>query len=235
MLIHGHDGPTVPGEPLTARPGFWADHLLPLCHRPAEPEWFGGDGADADAVAEVLFDEQAWPALRVPFRDGHTAVLVHRNLPGDAGRDLLLTHPDRSRPEPVLLDDGCATGPGLSWAELDAIASATAQAAEGLHDPDARLLLLLPALHGHRIPPGAAARIAAALLAVGAPPATVPAAVSELLHGLGSGPDHEPCAPSPLSGGLPGPGTCGLPHALGLDRARSDRLARALEAPACGC
>ncbi|MFE6759233.1 hypothetical protein ACFVDQ_37545 [Streptomyces sp. NPDC057684] len=68
MLIKGYDGPLVAGESLLARPGFWSNHLMPLCsdgagaERPA-PEWFGDDGADTDALSETLFDPERWPVF----------------------------------------------------------------------------------------------------------------------------------------------------------------------------
>ncbi|KDN88072.1 hypothetical protein [Kitasatospora cheerisanensis] len=56
MLIKGYDlGPLVEGEWLLDRAGFWPNHLLTMCRftpgeeRP-EPEWFGADGADTDAL-----------------------------------------------------------------------------------------------------------------------------------------------------------------------------------------
>ncbi|MFF4426318.1 hypothetical protein ACFY04_37070 [Streptomyces sp. NPDC001549] len=63
--------------------------------RPA-PEWFGDDGADADAVSEVLLDPEHSPAFRVPTEGGPGAVVIYRNLVGDDGTDHLLAHPDRS-------------------------------------------------------------------------------------------------------------------------------------------
>ncbi|MEV6205518.1 hypothetical protein [Kitasatospora sp. NPDC051914] len=237
MLIHGTEGPLVPGEPLTTRPGFWAAHLLLLCRSSdTRPEWFGGDGADADSTAESLFDEQAWPVFRVPFTDGHTVVLVYGNSADDPAIELLLTHSDWSRPETVLVADGDRTGPGLSWSELYAVASSPDPAADGLHATAVRLLLLLPALRGPGLPADAAERIAAALCAVGAPPATAPTAAAELLRGTVGEAGHSPCEGSPLSGGTGrGPADCGLPRRLNLSRAQSDRLARALGVPACGC
>ncbi|MFB7225569.1 hypothetical protein [Streptomyces sp. NPDC056227] len=62
MLIKGYDdGPLVAGESLLARPGFWSNYLLVMCNDGAcaersAPEWFGDDGADDDAMSEVLFD-----------------------------------------------------------------------------------------------------------------------------------------------------------------------------------
>ncbi|MFC1403558.1 MULTISPECIES: TetR/AcrR family transcriptional regulator [Streptacidiphilus] len=82
MLIKGYDyGPLVAGEWLLERAGFWSNHLLAMCRftagetRPA-PEWFGDDGADTDALSEVLQNDQVWPAFRLPFQGGHSAVVA---------------------------------------------------------------------------------------------------------------------------------------------------------------
>ncbi|MFF3950434.1 hypothetical protein ACFYYN_37345 [Streptomyces sp. NPDC001902] len=243
MLIKGYDhGPLTAGEPLTDRPGFWANHLLGWCEagpsdeRP-EPEWFGDDGADTDALAEVLDDERAWPVLRVPFGDGHCVVLVHRNLDGDAGLDFLLTHPGWVRAETLFSYAGDAYGPGLRWRQLVHVAEAVPGAGpdEGLSDPAARLLLLLPVLtDGRRHATKALPRIAAALTAVGAPQETAALAARCLIGGPGDGIWHDPAWGSPLSGGgsRTGEGE-GRPYpeplpGLGVTAAQGERLARAL-------
>lgn len=107
MLIKGYDvGPLVPGESLLFHPGFWSNYLLAMCsdggctERPV-PEWFGEDGADADALSEVLFDHECWPVFRVPAQDGPGAVVIYRNLEGDYGTDYLLTHPGRGSVEQI--------------------------------------------------------------------------------------------------------------------------------------
>lgn len=174
MLIEGYcyeGGPLTAGEPLAARPGFWANHLLEWCaagpdgERP-EPEWFGDDGADTEALAEVLYDERAWPVLRAPFGDGHRVVVVLRNVAGDPGLDFLLTHPGWARAEALLSYDGDRHGPGLGWRRLLHVAETVPDAGpdEGLSDPDVRLLLLLPLLEdGWRHARQAVPRIAGAL------------------------------------------------------------------------
>ncbi|MFZ4298595.1 hypothetical protein ACOZE3_11880 [Streptomyces cinereoruber] len=104
MLTEGYgDGPLTAGEPLPGRPGFWSNHLPVMCfggdcaERP-DPERFGGDGADADALSEVLFGPSHWPVFRVPAATGPGAVVVYRNPAGDYGTDYLLTDPDGSGP-----------------------------------------------------------------------------------------------------------------------------------------
>ncbi|MFB7293796.1 hypothetical protein [Actinacidiphila glaucinigra] len=247
MLIKGYDhGPLTAGETLTDRPGFWANHLLGWCQagpdgaRP-EPEWFGDDGADTDALAEVLYDGRAWPVLRVPFGGGHCAAAVFRNLDGDPGLDFLLTHPGWTRAETLLSYDGDRCGPGLRWRQLLHVAASVPDAGpghgpdEGLSDPAARLLLLLPLLtDGPRHAAEAVPRIASALTAVGAPGETAALAARCLIGGTQDGIWHEPTWRSPLSGGGSRSGeAAGRPVSwpspgLGLTAAEQERLARAL-------
>ncbi|MEU4097545.1 hypothetical protein [Streptomyces sp. NPDC026673] len=247
MLIKGYDhGPLTAAEPLTDRPGFWANHLLGWCEagpdgeRP-EPEWFGDDGADTDALAEVLLDERAWPVLRVPFGEGHCAVVVYRNLDGDAGLDFLLTHPDWMRAEVLASWDGDRFGPGLGWPELTHIADSVPDSgtAGGLLDPAARLLLLLPVLvDGRRHASVAVPRIAAALVAVGVPEESAALAAGCLVGGPVDGVWHDPAWGSPLSGGgspageSDGPAGPGPLPGLGLTSAQAERLTRDLGAHA---
>ncbi|WP_326570903.1 hypothetical protein OG539_37185 [Actinacidiphila glaucinigra] len=247
MLIKGYDhGPLTAGETLADRPGFWANHLLGWCEagpdgvRP-EPEWFGDDGADTDALAGVLYDERAWPVLRVPFGDGHRVVAVFRNLDGDPGLDFLLTHPGWACAETLLSYDGDRSGPGLHWRQLLHVAASVPDGGpghgpdEGLSDPAARLLLLLPVLtDGPRHAAEAVPRIASALTAVGAPQETAALAARCLIGGTEDGIWHDPAWGSPLSGGgsragdgAGRPGSWPLPG-LGVTAAEQERLARAL-------
>ncbi|MFE6957285.1 hypothetical protein [Streptomyces sp. NPDC057696] len=206
MLIKGYDGPLVAGESLLARPGFWSNHLMPLCgdgagaERPA-PEWFGDDGADTDALSETLFDPERWPVFRVPAADGPGAIVVYRNLPGDNGIDYLLTHPGRSRAQQIASWEGDLSGTGLTWLELVRIADNPATAADGAEDPDTRLLLVLPLLDDLDVPEAAPARLSAALASAGAPQDTAPNTGECLLAHLTRGSRHDPTWGSPLSGG----------------------------------
>jgi hypothetical protein len=158
MLIKGYDdGPLVPGESLLARPGFWSNHLPAVCgdgactERPA-PEWFGEDGADADAMSEVLFDPAHRPVFRVPVEDGPGVVVIYRNLVGDYGTDYLLTPPDRGCAQQSARWEGDFSGTGLTWHELVRVADHPSAAAEGVRDTAARLLLLLPLLTDPDLP-----------------------------------------------------------------------------------
>ncbi|MFI8909667.1 hypothetical protein ACIGV8_29695 [Streptomyces albidoflavus] len=206
MLIKGYDvGPLVAGEPLLARPGFWSNYLLAMCsdgecaEHPV-PEWFGEDGADADALSEVLFDPERWPVFRMPAEDGPGAVVIYRNLNGDYGTDYLLTHQGRSHVEQIASWDGDFSGTGLTWRELIRIADSPPFAAEGVQDTAIRCLLLLPLLTDPDVPEAASARLIAALVTVGAPQDTVSITAEHLLAHLTKRSRHDPTWASPLSG-----------------------------------
>ncbi|MET7301038.1 hypothetical protein [Embleya sp. NPDC005575] len=172
-----------------ARPGFWANHLLGFGGigsggvYPA-PEWFGDDGADTDALSELLLDADRWPVFRIPAAAGPGAVVIYRNMVGDYGTDYLLTHPGRSHAHRIACWDGDFTGTGLTWPELVRIADNPAPAADGVRDPAARLLLVLPLLADPEVPTQAPTRLSAALTAVGAPRATAPRTAEYLLTHL---------------------------------------------------
>ncbi|MFF9070130.1 hypothetical protein ACF09E_32765 [Streptomyces sp. NPDC014891] len=206
MLIKGYDvGPLVPGESLLVHPGFWSNYLLAMCSdggcaERSVPEWFGEDGADVDAVSEVLFDPERWPAFRVPAKDSPEAVVIYRNLDGDYGTDYLLTHPGRSCAEQIASWDGDFSGTGLSWHELIRIADSPSRADEGVQDTAPRFLLLLPLLTDPDVPETASVRLIAALTAVGAPQDTASLAAEHLLAHLTRRSGHDPAWTSPLSG-----------------------------------
>ncbi|MEU3714942.1 hypothetical protein [Streptomyces californicus] len=208
MVITGYgDGPTVVGEALVGRAGFWGCHLLGLCEdgacdERAEPAWFGGDGADADALAEVLFDPERWPVFRVPVEGAAPAggvAVVYRNLDGDGGVEYRRTGGVTGAVT------GGATGGGtgdvrLSWGELVAVAEGPGGGGDGVSDRDERFLLLLPCLRGTWEEAVARERVVAALVAVGAPEHTVERAAGHLLGHLERRAVHEPGWKSPLSG-----------------------------------
>ncbi|MFJ8476932.1 hypothetical protein [Kitasatospora sp. NPDC094011] len=239
MLIKGHDD-----GPLVERAGFWSHHPLAMCRfapddaRPV-PEWFGDDGADTDALSEVLLDDRAWPVFRIPFHGGHSVVLVHRNLIGDYGTDYLLTHGDWPRAEQLAGSDGdCWYGPGLSWHDLVHIAGTPDPTAPGVHDTPARLLLLLPLLTEDVLPPEAPAVVSAALTANGAPGDSARDTADHLLRNRRPAAGHPGGTDSPLSGGShrqaepdagePDAEESAVLWALDLTRPRSDALADAL-------
>ncbi|MEU7036385.1 hypothetical protein ABZ958_22245 [Streptomyces sp. NPDC046237] len=210
MLIEGYDhGPLEAGEPLVARPGFWSNYLSEICvggtggagtGHPL-PEWFGEDGADVDALSEVLFDPERLPVFRVPGADGSGVVVVLRNLPGDYGIDFVLTRPVEDCVQQTATWEGELSGAELTWPELVRIADSPAADAEGVDDPAARLLLLLPLLNGLDMPEGASGRLSAALTSVGVTQDLALSTAERLLTGLTGKAWHDPAWGSPLSGG----------------------------------
>jgi hypothetical protein len=204
MVIEGYDGgPLVAGESLVARPGFWSLHLWgPCCgDAGAEPEWFGEDGADVDALSEWLMDPERWPVIRVPVEGGHEVLVVYRNMAGDHGVDYLVRHPSRSAARHVAGGERHGGGDSLSWGELIHVVDRPGTAGEGIEEPDVRLLLLLPLLGESGLPDEAAARLTAALIAVGAPQDTAPITARHLLEHPAGSVWHDPGWASPLSGG----------------------------------
>ncbi|MGW6464052.1 hypothetical protein [Streptomyces rubiginosohelvolus] len=202
MLIEGYGhGPVVAGESLVERRGFWANHLLAMCGdgtcaERAVPEWFGGDGADADALAEVLFDPEHWPVFRVLVPDGHSVpgvVVVYRNLVDEFGVDHLHGGQDTGA--------GLSRLSGLSWQDLNRVADCPEPPAEGVQDVSGRFLLLLPLLSGEWSDEVVRERTVAALVAVGAPEGTVGRAAGHLLGHLERRAVHDSGWGSPLSGG----------------------------------
>ncbi|MGW2746444.1 hypothetical protein [Streptomyces sp. NPDC001450] len=251
MVIDGYEGPVVAGEALLDLPGFWAAYLMYVCggdeeHGDPSPEWFGADPADVDAAFEALSDEERWPAFRVPFGDGHTAVVVGRNFPDEAGIDYFVVHPEWDRHGFLATLDGHQAGPGLAWRELAHMARTPDTDAPGVHDVHARLLMLLPALGDDDLPDDAARTIAEALVRAGVPADHTPWLVECLLdHPLWDPAQWTLPGPSPLSGGVdpyagimvcdgPMSPRCGMRLAQGVSREHSDRLARALGTWAAG-
>ncbi|MET8469172.1 hypothetical protein ABZY90_11720 [Streptomyces sp. NPDC006422] len=205
MLIEGYDeGPLAAGESLLTRPGFWSNYLLEIsaggtgAERPV-PEWFGDDGADTEALSEILMDPEWWPVFRVPASSGPGIVVVYRNLVGDYGTDFLLFPEGQSVARRIAGGEGELSGTGLTWQDLLNIADNPAPGAAGVSDPDARLLLILPLLGDPDVAEGASARVSAALIAVGAPQSTASSTADHLLGRLMSRAWHDPTWGSPLS------------------------------------
>ncbi|MCB5165014.1 hypothetical protein LG634_09260 [Streptomyces bambusae] len=205
QIVGYDDVPVVPGESLLDRPGFWPVHLLAMCgdgacdERP-DPEWFGDDGADVDALSEVLFDPEHWPAFRVPAADGPGVVVLYRNLDGDCDTDYLPMSPGGSDGRQTAGRGSEPSATGLTWNELIRLADNPPSDAEGVQDPACRLLLLLPLCAEAEVPEAAPERLTAALTAVGAPEDTVSTTVQHLLFHLTGSPQHDPAWTSPLTG-----------------------------------
>ncbi|WP_225994094.1 hypothetical protein [Actinomadura rudentiformis] len=135
----------------------------------------------------------------MPFAEGHSAVVVYRNLLGDYGVDYLLTHPTWGRPRHIARWEGDWTGGVLTWDELRHIVDSPTT--EGITDHAARLLLLTPLLDLLDVhePPAeqAAARLSTALTAIGAPQDTAPITAQHLLACCAKGIWHDPTWTAP--------------------------------------
>ncbi len=108
------------------------------------------------------------------------------------------------RPAPEWFgDDGADTDAlaGLSWRDISHIADTPDLTAPGVHDTEARLLLLLPLLADDELPPEAPARANAALTAVGAPEDSAQDTADHLLRNRRPAASRRGGADSPLSGG----------------------------------
>ncbi|MEV7532481.1 hypothetical protein AB1388_18380 [Streptomyces hydrogenans] len=245
MLIEGYESaPLVAGDELTGLPGFWAAYLLWMCRteeNPPEPSWFGADEADTDAAYEALADETRWPVFRIPFSDGHSVLVVGRNVADEPGTEYVVAHPAWDRRGHLATIDGHHAGPGLSWRELTHIAGTPDPEAPGIQAPHVRLLLLLPVLGDIDLPGDAAAFLGDALVRAGVPEDSAPRLAENLLqdHPLWEAAEWAEPSPSPLSGAeplLPGilhcdqPGSprCGRNLAQGIGPEHHARLARAL-------
>ncbi|MEU8659837.1 hypothetical protein [Actinoplanes philippinensis] len=245
MLINGYEeNPIVAGEDLVTLPGFWAAYSAWIREQDVPlHERFGVDGTDVDAADEALMNEEAWPAFRIPFSDGHTAVVVYANYPEDDGNaaiDYFVTHADWDRHGYLATVDGHPAGPGLAWRELVHIARTPDPAAPGIQNPHARLLLLLPASGDQDTPADAIETIAEALLWAKVPAGDTERMARQML-------DH-PMFPAarwamPASTRVPGGDEAfdgilvcdassspryGIRLAEGITREQNDRLAQAL-------
>lgn len=159
------DGPLVEGSRFLDLPLFWPCHLgSSLWGEEAQAIAFGPDWDDAQELCKTLSSPDEWPTFTVHLRSGYALHVVYRNLEGDHGVDYLLSHPDWTEAVTLATGDGHFMGPGLSWRELES--AATQAAAEGVTDPNARLLLLFPMLGDAEVPETAATRLAAAISAL---------------------------------------------------------------------
>ncbi|MCF2528326.1 hypothetical protein [Yinghuangia soli] len=222
-------------------PGFWANHLNYFADpRACHPEfhWLGLDVEDA--AESALRDGDRWPVIRVPFGGGHSVQVHWGNMPGEATMDWLVVHADWHQYGFLATLDGHNAGPGLAWRELLHIARTPDLAAEGLHDPHERLLLLIPALGDSEVPDEAAGIVTEALRHVGVPEVIAPAMAEGLLVGAWQPTTWRVPEPSAVSGGTaeapPAILVCdtrrsarnGIALALGVSREQHLALAAAL-------
>ncbi|TDC37215.1 hypothetical protein E1211_11025 [Micromonospora sp. 15K316] len=172
---------TVDGWHHAERPGFWAlywrEFLLPD-EDDLLPEIWGASGDDLDE----LFDSASWPVLRMGLGGGAELAVVFRNLREEGGVDfLVLPNGGRDAIEIAGLD-GHQRGPGLSWAELAAVAGRQRNPARRAQT----LLLLAPAFGDEAADtPDAVALLVKAMRTLGAIGDTervATAAVSDEVH-----------------------------------------------------
>lgn len=160
--------PVVDGLPLLAEPEFWAAHLVEM-YDGSQVESFGVDPADVEGMLERLSDKTAWPMFRIPLAGGHSIVLHYNSGEEYTSTDCFIVHPDWGTNDLVLAStDEDRIGPGLCWAELAALLPAP-EGEDGVTDPQARLLLLLPVLGDTNVPAEAVTLVREALTAQGAP------------------------------------------------------------------
>ncbi|MDX3578380.1 hypothetical protein [Streptomyces sp. FL07-04A] len=166
LKLPGYDGgPLVQGSAYLDNPLFWPVHLgTCLRGEDAQRAAFGADWDTAMELYGVLSAEHAWPVFSVPLHSGHTIYVVYRNFVGERGVDYLIHRPAWPGVETLAVDDGHFMGPGMAWPEL--LSAARQPATEGVRDPDARLLLLFPALGDALIPEDAAPALTTALAAL---------------------------------------------------------------------
>ncbi|MEU4034610.1 hypothetical protein [Streptomyces collinus] len=144
---------------------FWLGHLNHYAQSAeAEDLLFGADYYAGGEFQSQIFARADWPAFTIPLGAGHRLHVIYRTFEEDEGIDYLLHHPDWDAAATLAVDEGCFLGPGLSWPELVAAADNALPGGTTI-DPQARLLLLLPALGDDAIPDDAADRLAAALRA----------------------------------------------------------------------
>lgn len=104
--------------------------------------------------------------LHRPLAGGRRLHVVYRTFEDDPGTDYLVHHPDWDRAELLAMNEGHFMGPALSWPEL-LTAADNGLPGGSTTDPDARLLLLLPALGDDDAPDDhAVERLASALRAL---------------------------------------------------------------------
>jgi hypothetical protein len=240
------DDPVVAGEALLRMPGFWAAYFGwikdPDARESSPAKWFGVSEEETAVAYEALYDESAWPAIRIPFADGHVAVVFQRNFPDDPGTEYFIQHPDWGRDGFLATLEGHWAGPGLAWRELVHIArNPGPEEAGGIQDPHQWLLLLLPAVGDADRPDDAADLVVEALASLGLPAERASQLASRLLRnpfwgdaiGHWAFAEHRPDDGDEVFAGIlecdanlsP---RCGVRLAQGISREQSDRLARAL-------
>jgi hypothetical protein len=167
LEIPGYQGGPYSHQPdLLREPLFLLAHLYGCVHsEEAEEALFGADYEAAAEFQRALMEAGGWPVFALPLAAGHWLYVVYRTVEDESGVDYLVHHPEWPAVETIASDEGSFSGPGLSWAELRA-AAGNGIGGGSTDDPDARLLLLLPALGDDQAPADAAGAVAGALAAL---------------------------------------------------------------------
>lgn len=171
-MIDGYeDFPLVDGTPLLADPLFWPTYFSDTmaASEPARvAEAFEVDEAACENFyLSQLVNHDTWPVFRIGLRDGHDIYVIYRNVPGDKTTEYVLCQPGGVHSLELANIGGHEFRPGLSWGELVTAANRIG-ASPGVTEPDARLLLLLPAFGDAGLSSDAVAVLAAALKRCGA-------------------------------------------------------------------
>ena len=172
LAVHGYELPpgtsVVDANALIHQPGFWPAYLGAFAPAESVDAAFAVDGASA--VERAMRNQQRWPAISLRLapagRGQHWYWLriVYRNFPGDAGIDFLVTSDLGGSAVTIACVDGHFRGPGVCWAELQALTDMP----DEVWRPEQRRLLALPLLGDADVPTEARATIADALRSVGA-------------------------------------------------------------------
>jgi hypothetical protein len=173
VMIDGYeDSPLIDGTPFLSDPLFWSTYFSDTMAS-SEParvaDAFEVDARACEGLFERLTSPDAWPAFRIGLRDGHDAYVIYRNEPDEETVEFVLSRPGGVHTLALANTGGNEHRPGLSWSELVAVANQPG-AAPGVAEPDARLLLLLPAFGDADLSDDATAVVTAALRRHGAGP-----------------------------------------------------------------
>ncbi|MFJ8582228.1 hypothetical protein [Micromonospora sp. NPDC093277] len=171
VTIAGYeDLPLIDGGRFLADPLFWPTYLCDTFYHDTSlvTAVFEVDEEDCLNYYRRLTDPEAWPVYRLALRDGqHEIDVISRNVPGAGNTEFVLSRRGGEHPLELAVVGGHELGPGLSWPELGATA-AWPGAPFGVVEPDARLLLLLPALGDSDLPADATDTLTTALTKCGA-------------------------------------------------------------------
>ncbi|MDZ5446055.1 hypothetical protein U2F26_25535 [Micromonospora sp. 4G57] len=173
MLITGYENdPLVDGSQFLTDSLFWPTYLSDTMTSHDDSlvtAPFEVDQEDCWNYYERLTDPDAWPVFRLGLREGHEIDVVYRNVTGAGSTEFVLCRSGGEYKLDLANVGGREFRPGLSWPELMAAADWSGTP-YGVVEPDARLLLLLPAFGDADLPAEATAMVTAALTSCGAGP-----------------------------------------------------------------